>query len=181
MNPTRRRTADDILLTRAANWPEAVTPVSQLMLRVFRLGHLVLEGAAGRMAANGLNSTEFEVLATLRSMPPPHRLVPTDLYGAVLISSGGLTKVLHALQARGLVARGEAGTDRRSKPVRLTAKGRKLVERAMADVLSTDQKLIGRGLSASEIGRLTALIRKLLGTLEPGWGSPPGMREERST
>jgi DNA-binding MarR family transcriptional regulator len=167
MRTGRRWTADDILRQRTQSWPEAVTPVTQLMVRVFRLGNLVLDNATGRMAAHGLGFSEFEVLVTLRGVPPPHELVPTELYGAILISSGGLTKVLRALERRKLVTRGQSRTDRRSKPVRLTARGRALAERAMADVVRSDGELISRGLSQAEVERLTGLLRKLLAALEP--------------
>jgi DNA-binding MarR family transcriptional regulator len=69
---------------------------------------------------------------------------------------------------KGLVTRAEGKTDRRSKPVRLTAKGRALAERAMADVLQSDRELILSGLSESEVERLTRLLHKLLTTLGPG-------------
>ena len=103
---------------------------------------------------------------TLRGMPAPNELLPTELYGAVLMSSGGLTKVLRGLEKRGLIARGEGKADRRSKPVRLTAKGRALAERAMLDLLESDCKLIMSGLSDSEVERMTKLLCKLLNALE---------------
>ena len=117
-------------------------------------------------ASHGLSLAEFEVLVTLRGVPPPNELMPTDLYSAVLMSSGGLTKVLHGLEKRGLVTRAEGKSDRRSKPVRLTAKGRALAERAMADVLASARKQIMSGLSKSEVERLTGLLHKLLAALE---------------
>jgi DNA-binding MarR family transcriptional regulator len=167
MGASHRQTADDILKTRGENWPEAVTPVTHLMVRIFRFGNLILANAERQMAALGLTFTEFEVLVTLRGMAPPHELVPTELYGAVLISSGGLTKVLHALENKNLIRRRKGHTDGRSKPVRLTTKGRALAERVMAEVLRSDGELISRGLSAAEIERLTRLFRKLLATIEP--------------
>ncbi len=140
MSADRRRTADDLLKARAQHWPEAVTPISRLMVRVFRFGNLVLENARREVASHGLTLTEFEVLVTLRSVQPPHQLA---------------------------ITRGEGETDRRSKPVRLTAKGRALAERAMADVLRTDGELVAGGLSENEIERLTRMLGKLLATLEP--------------
>ena len=50
-------------------------------------------------------------------------------------------------------------TDRRNKPVYLTAKGRAPAERVMADVASSDGDLISRALSNSEIARMTRLLR----------------------
>jgi DNA-binding MarR family transcriptional regulator len=181
----RRQPADDLLKMRARHWPEAVTPVSELMVRTYRLAGLVRDNAASQLAAHGLTLTEFEILAALRGLPPPSELAPTELYTSVLISSGGLTPVLYALQQRGLIARVEGKNDRRSKPVRLTAKGRALAQKAMADVLDSDGKLILRGLSKEEIGRLTQLLRKLLATLEPSddvanGQALPGKRQRRS-
>jgi DNA-binding MarR family transcriptional regulator len=168
MKTNRRQPVADRLRMRSEHWPEAVTLVSQLMVRVYRLGGLIHDNSMKRAAAHGLTFAEFEVLATLRGMPPPNELMPTELYSAVLMSSGGLTKVLHGLKKRGLVTRPEGKSDRRSKPVRLTARGRALAERTMADILQSDRKLILRGLSEPEVERLTRLLRKLLAVLEGG-------------
>jgi DNA-binding MarR family transcriptional regulator len=162
-----RQPADKLLQIRRQHWPESVTPVGELMVRVYRLSGLVHDSVVQRVAAHGLSFMEFEVLVTLRGVAPPYELVPTELYSAVLISSGGLTKVLHGLQKRGLVTRAEGETDKRSKPVRLTAKGRVLAERVMADILEMDRKMILGGLSEADVERLTRLLRKLLATLEP--------------
>ena len=162
----RRLSVDERLKIRSENWPEAVTPIAHLMMRVFRVGSIIHANAVRHAATLGLTFAEFEVLVTLRGMPAPNELVPTELYGAVLMSSGGLTKVLRGLEKRGLIARGEGKADRRSKPVRLTAKGRALAERAMLDLLESDRKLIMSGLSDSEVERMTKLLRKLLNALE---------------
>jgi DNA-binding MarR family transcriptional regulator len=164
---TGRHTADAILKARVRYWPAAATAVANLLVRLFRVSSLILENARRQIAAHGLTFAEFEILVTLRGVAPPHELAPTDLYSAVLISSGGLTKVLHALAQRKLIVRRENQTDRRSKPVRLTAKGCALAERAMADVLHSDGELVARGLSHREVERLTQLLRNLLTTLEP--------------
>jgi DNA-binding MarR family transcriptional regulator len=162
------QSAHELLQSRAENWPEAATPISQLMVRVDRLASLVRNHATAQVDRYGLTLFEFEVLVALRGVPPPHQLVPTDLYNVVPISSGGLTKVLHGLQRRGLVSRAQNKQDRRSKPIRLTAKGRDTVEWAMEDVLKSDTKLISKGLSDGELAELIGLLRKLLGTIEPG-------------
>lgn len=171
MSARRRQSADEILRARAQNWPEVATPIAHLMVRTFRFSSLVLGNATREVAAHGLTFAEFEVLVTLRNAPPPHELAPTELFGAILMSSGGLTKVLHALEERNLITRGKDQADRRSKPARLTAKGRALAERAMAAVVRSDGDMISRALSPAEIERLTRLLRKLLATLEPGDGA----------
>jgi DNA-binding MarR family transcriptional regulator len=162
-----RYPADKLLSIRKRHWPEAVTAVGELMVRIYRLNSLMQDGVAKEVAAHGLSFMEFEVLITLRGVAPPHEMIPTELYPAILISSGGLTKVLNALQERGLITRAEGRSDKRSKPVRLTAKGRTLAERVMADVLEHGDKLVLGSLSESEVERATRLLHKLLATLEP--------------
>jgi DNA-binding MarR family transcriptional regulator len=82
-------------------------------------------------------------------------------------ASGGLTKVLRGLEERDLVVRSEHEADQRSRPARLTPKGRSLAEQGMADVLDADGALLARGLSPEEMTRLIALVRKMLVALEP--------------
>ena len=166
MNDARGQPIGDVLDARARAWPEAITPVSRMMVQVFRLSDLVLQQATATVQSLGLTFSEFEVLATLRSFPAPHELAPGDLCAAVLISSGGLTKVLHALEDRGLISRSAGKADRRSKPVRLTTRGRGVAERAMAGVLGVDHELVSGALSKAEVAELTRLTGKLLARLE---------------
>jgi len=161
----RRLTADAIMRIRATHWPQGVTPIAQLMVRVHRFSNLIHENVRRETAALGLAFTEFEVLVTLRSAAPPHELNPTDLYGALLISSGGLTKVLRGLEQRKLITRAR-GADGRVKPVRLTPKGRALAERVLKNVVRSDGALIAGALSAREIEEMTGMLRKVLGVLE---------------
>jgi DNA-binding MarR family transcriptional regulator len=116
---------------------------------------------------HGLSLTEIDVLAALRRAPPPHELSPTELYSAVLITSGGLTKVLHGLENRALISRVADDLDGRSRRVRLMPAGRALAERTVSAVQASDEELFAKALSAAETARLAALLRKLLLVLEP--------------
>ena len=64
-------------------------------------------------AAVGLQSGEFDVLATLRRSGEPYMLSPTQLYEATMISSGGMTDRLDRLERAGLVERRPNPKDRR--------------------------------------------------------------------
>lgn len=163
---TTRPTVDALLRERAEHWPEATTPAAEAMMRVFRLSKLAIANASELVSRQGLSLTEFEALASLRGAPPPHELTPGALYDAILISSGGLTKVMRGLAARGLVSRGAGEADRRSKPVRLTEKGRNIIEPAMAEVLDSDRTRTFAGISAAELATLAALLHKLLVAIE---------------
>jgi len=79
----------------------------------------------------------------------------------LLLSSGAMTNRLDRLEEMGLVRRLPDPTDRRGRLVELTAKGRRLVDKAVVDHIADEEKLMAP-LSRSERGRLAALLRKLL-------------------
>ena len=171
MGGQRQQSVELILAARALNWPAAASPISQFMISVLRLSKRAMETTATTCDAHGLSYAEFEVLAALRSAPAPHELIPTVLSSGVLISSGGLTKVLATLEAKGLIARGAGEADRRSKPARLTHEGRQRAERVMQELIRSDETLISRRLSPAEVDRATRLLRKLLLSFEQTEGA----------
>jgi DNA-binding MarR family transcriptional regulator len=161
-----RYTAEESLARMRRNWPKAVTPTVEVSLRAYRLCDLARASAQRLTSRHGLSLTEIDVLAALRREPPPHELCPTELYGAVLISSGGLTKVLHCLDQRRLIDRVDDDKDGRSRRARLTPAGRELAERTTAALRASEEELFSGALSAAETARLAALLRKLLLAIE---------------
>src|ERR1700748_3052720 len=95
-----RYPADKLLALKKKHWPESVTPVGEMLVGVYRLHSLLGDSLAERIAAHGLSFMEFEVLITLRGAAPPHEMIPTELYPAILISSGGRPKGLKCLHER---------------------------------------------------------------------------------
>jgi DNA-binding MarR family transcriptional regulator len=173
--------ADDILASLRQNWPEAVTPQSVLAIKAQRLAALLQDSAQRTLAPFGLGFTEFEMLCALRSQPAPHRMLPSDLYDALLISSGGLTRVLKCLEARGLVSRPVPSGDRRRHPVALTRAGQSLVEAAMAEVQRVDAARLGAApLRAADYATLGRLLGAALRGLEPGTAPQRAMASLRS-
>lgn len=110
---------------------------------------------------HGLAPAEFDVLATLRNAPTPHELTPTQLQDSLLITSGGLTKVMLQLETRNLVIRSRHQTDQRVKPIKLTPTGKRLVEKAMEELAATSSAWVRGILKANEISLPTGLLRKL--------------------
>jgi DNA-binding MarR family transcriptional regulator len=161
-----RHTAEESLARMKKTWPKTVTPTVEVILRIYRLNDLARANAQRQTSRHGLNLTDIDVLAALRRAPP-HELSPTELYSAVLISSGGLTKILYSLERRGLIGRVADEKDRRSRRVRLTPAGRALAERAVAAVHASGEELFSRALSRAEMARLAGLLRKLLLAVEP--------------
>ena len=109
---------------------------------------------------HGLDTGEFDVLATLLRAGPPYRLRPTELFKSLMISSGGLTDRLSRLEKAGLIARPTSKSDGRSLPVQLTEAGKKRAEAAFRDDMAVEASLLS-GLTDAEIDQLSTLLAKL--------------------
>ena len=112
-------------------------------------------------ARSGLQRGEFDVLATLRRSGAPYRLSPTQLYGALMISSGGMTNRLDRLENAGLVERHPDPGDRRGKLIALTENGKRVVDETIARHVANEERLL-TVLTAAEQEQLNALLRKLI-------------------
>ena len=141
--------------------PDLDVSPTHVLQRITRLGLLQQVSFERVFARHKLTWGEYLVLAALRRVGPPYRLNPSDLYGSIFLSSGGMTKRLDRLEAAGLVERLPDPTDRRGRLVGLTDRGRELVDVAVVDHLANQERLLA-GLSASERDVLTELLRKLL-------------------
>lgn len=143
-------------------WDTAIDPATvPLFLQLHWAQARALAAMQPLLVAHGLSAAEFDVLATLRNAPAPHELTPSAIQAEVVITSGGLTKVMLQLEARELVARTVSADDQRVKPVRLTAKGKRTVEKAMKEVVAATGAWLRESLSAGEIATLTRLLGKL--------------------
>jgi DNA-binding MarR family transcriptional regulator len=116
------------------------------------------------LARYGLSSAEFDLLATLRNAEPDYTLTPSQLLAQMLLTSGGLSKVMAQLEARGLIARLCRDDDRRIKPVRLTADGQALIEQAMAETVANAGEWLRGALTAEERNQLIGLLMQLVHT-----------------
>lgn len=112
-------------------------------------------------SAHQMDSGEFDVLATLRRHGAPYVLMPTELYRSLMISSGGLTARLKKMEAKGWVVRESNEADGRSQHVRLTPKGKQLVEALFHEDMQLEAKWLSC-LNAEEQEQLAGLLRKLI-------------------
>ncbi|AKH22338.1 hypothetical protein AAY24_16330 [Sedimenticola thiotaurini] len=109
---------------------------------------------------------EFDILLTLRRSAKPHVLTPTELQKSMLITSGGLTKLLHQLEMRGLISRSVQPQDKRSKLVHLTAKGKKTAEKSLNRVQKKSRCWLDQALTERESKQLKKLLSKAAAVLE---------------
>ena len=82
--------------------------------------------------------SHIDVLASLYF--DGNSLSPTDLYDAIVFSSGGMTKVLKKLEERNLIKRETSTKDKRSMLISLTQEGKDLIENCMIEVAKQKEK-----------------------------------------
>lgn len=154
---------DPILERYRQNWPEVFEP--RIISLLLAMQHVHVAESVNYdwvMARHRLSLAEFDVLATLRRADT-RELTPSELQQSMVITSGGLSKVIQQLESRELVTRSTAENDRRVKPVSLTAKGVRLIEPAMVELLEAASTAIRAHLSNKEIDQLVELLEKLAG------------------
>ena len=145
--------------------PDLDTQPMTILGRAYRLSNLVRPSIEATFADFGLDRGEFDVIATLRRSGPPYRLTPTDMYSALMISSGGLTHRLDRLEKSGLIRRERSAEDKRSFEVALTDEGIRRAEAAFREDMKRELGHLD-GLDQDERRALAGLLRKLAGSLE---------------
>jgi DNA-binding MarR family transcriptional regulator len=133
--------------------------------RLFRVSSLAESKLAEGLAPHGLQPGWFDLLAALRRAGAPCDLNPTQLMSATMLTSGGVTKRLDRLAEAGLLARRPDPTDRRGTLVRLTAKGKRTIDNAIATHAANETALLS-AIPAADRRSLDKLLRKLLAAVE---------------
>ncbi|MBR0740689.1 MarR family transcriptional regulator [Bradyrhizobium liaoningense] len=111
----------------------------------------------------GLQTGELYVLLALRRSGKPYELRPTDLFRALLVTSGAMTKRVARLQEGGFILRVSANDDGRSELVRLTAKGLATADRGITEIAKVVESVTeASGLTKAEFAMLDRCLRKLL-------------------
>jgi DNA-binding MarR family transcriptional regulator len=162
-----RRTSEELLHLFKENWPEGYSSAEEVMLRLYHSALRHTEELHRFLARFDLTTAEFVTLRVLRREPAPHVMTPSALHETLVLSPGGMTKILKQLQAKGLVVRRGDTDDKRRNLVALTAHGCETIGAAQTAVRDFDTELLERTLSDREQQRLAQLLRKLLVSLEP--------------
>jgi DNA-binding MarR family transcriptional regulator len=156
---------DEIVAAWRRERPDLDVSALELLGRLFRSAALADARLGEGLAGYGLQPGWFDLLAALRRAGKPYELNPTQLMRATMLSSGGMTKRLDRMADAGLVERRPDPSDRRGTRVRLTPRGRKLIDDTLAVHLANEEKLLA-SLSAREREELGLLLRKVLADLE---------------
>jgi len=160
------RWVDDFSEAWAREYPDA-TDTSGLVLiaRLARLSVLIETFEQETLESFDLMPSDYAVMAALRRAGSPYELAPHQLYTALELSSGGMTKMLKRLEQLGFVKRGSDPDDRRGKLVRLTPKGKRVEAEAFAAILANTHRLLDSA-SRDDLHTIDDAMRRLLDIIE---------------
>jgi DNA-binding MarR family transcriptional regulator len=117
------------------------------------------------LAPLGISFGDYAVLRVIEYEDPRGALSPTRLAEIVVRTTGGMTKIIDRLERLGLVKRTPDPVDRRGVLVRLTAKGRRLCDKASDAYIVVRQRLLAQ-LDEDEIQTIDTALRRLLDVFE---------------
>ena len=140
------------------------------LVRLARLGLLLEEFQAEVMRPFELRPGDYGVLAALRRSGKPYRLSPGELTNELHRSSGGMTKIVDRLEARGYVERVADPADRRASRVRLTSQGLGVQEKIFDAYLEAGEELFGP-LGDRGLRRADQTFADVLEAFESWWSS----------
>ena len=158
---------DRIIEQWAHERPDLDTTAMAVFGRIFRLSRMAGDHVERAYADYGIGRPEFDVLATLRRTGAPYQLSPGALAESMMLSSGGTTARLDRLEKAGLVERIPSATDRRSVLVRLSERGRAIIDDAVAAGLEEQRRLLGH-MPPAKVRQLSDLLRLALQDVDGG-------------
>lgn len=156
---------DEIVKQWQAQRPDLDTSGMAVIGRLSRLDKLIRPLLDDVFADHGLESWEFDVLATLFRCGEPHQLTPGQLLESTMVTSGAMTNRLDRLEQRGLVTRTKSPDDGRQVLVSLTTTGRSTVDAAVTDHASNERRIV-EALGPRQQQQLVGLLRQLHLALE---------------
>ena len=158
-------TVDAMLEQWKLERPDLDVAATGVFGRISRIAALVEQSMDRVFEPYGLTGADFVVLAALRRSGKPYQLTPTALTRSMMVSSGGTTKRLDRLEARGLIRRDPDPADRRGTLVTLTDAGLATIDTVASEHVQNEKQLIAP-LPRNERTTLTQLLRDLLLALE---------------
>ena len=147
--------------------PSATTPKSSAAIdafvRLVRAQVAVTRQLSAQLSADhGLGINAYEALLHL-ARAPDSRLRRVDLASGLLLTAGGVTRLLDGLERDGFVGREECASDRRVSYAVLTEAGRAKLREASKSHTRQIRELLGAHYDDDELARLVVMLDRLPG------------------
>lgn len=141
-------------------------PVEQVTLcrLMSMLGKRMDEGLEEKLKPHQLNHSEFLTLMMLHSRPDGSS-TPGELCEFTSQGSTNMTRIGNALVKRDLISRGASAEDRRCVLMRITAAGRRFVQKMLPPMFPHTEAIFA-GFTAAERKQFSRLLRKLAKNLD---------------
>jgi len=160
-----RDIVDELLDQWAVERPKMNVSSLGVVVRVQLLGKLLQRRTSDALKQHGLKHWEYDVLSVLRRQGGKFEMPATEIARAAMLTTGAMTTRIDRLAERRLVTRRQAKSDRRSVLVRLTAKGKRVVNAAIESRLDDANRALAR-IPTKDRRQLAASLRHLLLNLE---------------
>ena len=148
--------------THPATDPET-SPAIQAFVRLVRASFAVTRQLSAQLSADhGLSLNAYEALLLL-ARAPESRMRRIDLANSLLLTAGGVTRLLDGLERAGFVAREESPSDRRVTYAVLTRAGRNKLREASKSHTRQIRELMGAHYDDDELTQITSLLDRLQG------------------
>jgi DNA-binding MarR family transcriptional regulator len=153
--------------------PSADPPVTefagQLLFRLWRAFHTRTAEVLGSI---GLTPALFALLNVIGAR---EGAIQQELGSALGIDRSTMVSLIDQLESAGLARRRPSATDRRAREIAITAKGRRLLQRARGLIARVEDEVLA-GLSAEERYELLTLLRRALDSApeQPLWSAEEG-------
>lgn len=142
------------------------SPEIEAFVRLVRASIAVTRELSAQLSADHcLSLNEYEALLQL-ARAPESRMRRIDLANSLLLTAGGVTRLLDGLERDGFVAREESPTDRRVTYAVLTKAGRDKLREADRSHTRQIRELMGGQYDEGELKQLASLLDRLGEQLE---------------
>ncbi len=145
------------------------TQIGITVLRVAALLADELDEELQKVSGLGLS----EILVILQVMFADGRLKMTDLADTLVVTRGGVTRIVDRLVKAGYIARVPSEEDRRVVYAEVTEAGRRLIADHQATFEAVTAKRVGEMLAAPQMDQMHEILH-VLSCENPGW-QPPNM------
>jgi DNA-binding MarR family transcriptional regulator len=160
-------------MTTSATSATTATAIDAFV-RLVRANAAVTRRLSAQLSADhGLSINAYEALLLL-ARAPERRMRRVDLANSLLLTAGGVTRLLDGLEREGFVGREECPSDRRVSYAVLTKAGRTKLREATNSHTRQIRELMGGVFDEEELAQLAGLLDRLPGVDPAADGSDPG-------
>ena len=163
---------DDLIEQWVGAVPDIDPRVEGVVDRILICARYLDRLAESLAGEQGVQLPDYEILARLFWVGPPHRLRPSQLAAGTMTAATTVTSRLDRLEKRGLIRRQAEAGDRRALAAELTDDGRELFVSIVKRQAAAERELFA-DLPAEKLEALAELLSDTLVAFEGRLGPPP--------